>query len=738
MRFQKSAQHGDCQPRNDVNAMLWTVVIFLAFLSGAPAMAFQNGGDATAEKDAKTLPPTGISQIQHVVFIIKENRSFDHYFGQFPGAEGTTIGKLSDGHVVPLWRAPDIMPHDPDHSYTGAMTAMDGGKMDRYDLLTNINGELMAYSQMTEADIPNYWAYARNFVLADHMFQSSIGNSFPNHLYSIAASAAGTFEIPSPVVSPADWGCDSPADETVAIMDPRGAISRVFPCFQIRTIADSLDKKGRSWKFYAPSIGEGGYNLSTFDEIYHIRYSSRWQTNVVPVAQFIADAQKGQLPAVSWIVTSDGSEHPPGGTCDGENWTVKQINAIMQGPAAQWDSTAIFVAWDDFGGFYDHLTPPPLFDQFGPGIRVPLLIISPYARPGYVSHTTYEFSSVLKFIETAYGLPSLRKRDSQASDTTDSFDFNQAPLAPLTLTPRACPLLSATEVHFGNLKVGGTTANHQVVVKNYGKHSVTIESITASGDFTAGPGNCGKVLYGARSCTLATKFSPKAAGPRTGTLTVNFNPGGLQTANLIGDGTFVDIPVRYPGLLFSTIALGSNASQNVTLTNRGSAALTVNKIEMVGDYSEKDTCGNSVNPGGSCTITITFTPTGTGTRHGNLEVWDSDPGSPQEVRLTGVGTATGISPGHLNFGDVTVGQTSSPQIVTLTNYGGQKLNFASIETKGDFAQSNTCGNHLEAGNSCTVTVTFTPTQKGLRHGDLVINDSDLTSPQAVVLTGTGT
>jgi phospholipase C len=143
-----------------------------------------------------------------------------------------------------------------------------------------------------------------------------------------------------------------------------------------------------------------------------------------------------KLPAVSWVLPpGEKSEHPPNSVCQGENWTVEAVNAVMQGP--DWSSTVIFITYDDFGGLYDHV-PPPQIDQFGLGPRVPMLIISPFARRGYVSHTQYEHSSVLKFVEARYQLPSLTARDAGASDMLDSFDFSQTQ-PPLILSERQCP-----------------------------------------------------------------------------------------------------------------------------------------------------------------------------------------------------------------------------------------------------------------------------------------------------------
>jgi phospholipase C len=219
-------------------------------------------------------------------------------------------------------------------------------------------------------------------------------------------------------------------------MDDQGHITRVPPCFNFTTLADRLEEAGISWKYYAPGFGQSGYIWSAFDAIDQIRNTPLWDEKVVSDTQFVADASAGELPAVSWLVTGGGkSEHPPASTCMGENWTVDQINAVIQG--GLWSSTAIFLTWDDFGGFYDHV-PPRQADAFGLGPRVPLLIISPYAKHGYISHTEYEFSSVLKFIETRFGLTPLCERDLLANDLLDSFNFHRRPLPPLILQTRQC------------------------------------------------------------------------------------------------------------------------------------------------------------------------------------------------------------------------------------------------------------------------------------------------------------
>jgi phospholipase C len=386
------------------------------------ALARCGGGNTSSQAPPVTA---GISSIQHVVFIVKENHTFDNMFGTFPGADGATSGTTSSGQVVALSHAPDSLPHDLCHSWNCAITAIDGGKMDKF----NVPDGILSYSQYLQSDILNYWAYAHQFALADHMFSSMHGPSFPNHLYTIAAQAGGAINVPSYDV----WGCDAPPGTTVPVLLPSGQLTAQFPCFDFTTLGDSLSAANISWRSYAPA----GSVWNAFDAIKHVRETSAWSQHVLPDTHFISDATSGQLPAVSWLVTTAAqSDHPPESLCQGENWTVQQINAVMQGP--DWNSTAIFLTWDDYGGFYDHV-PPPDLDAFGLGPRVPLIIISPYAKSGYISHTQYEFSSFLKFVETRYGLQSLTARDTNANDMTDSFNFSQTPQSPLVLSTRTCP-----------------------------------------------------------------------------------------------------------------------------------------------------------------------------------------------------------------------------------------------------------------------------------------------------------
>jgi phospholipase C len=382
------------------------------------------------------------TKVQHIVFIIKENRTFDNYFGTFPRANGATKGVTSSGVVVALIHQPDRLAMDIDHSWTGAHFAVNGGKMNRFDLLKGArqNGQDMAMSQFTQADLPNYWAYAAKFTLADAMFSSLEGPSFPNHLYTIAAQSGGALNnpgIPGKGVATDSWGCDADDGVVVGAIGPTGGKTLIRPCFDFQTLADELQAARVAWRYYAPPQGQPGYVWSALNSVKHIRNGPLWASNVVPETQFGDDARSGNLPAVSWLVPNLAeSDHPPQSVCAGENWTVQQINAIMNGP--EWDSTVIFLTWDDFGGFYDHV-PPPGIDKFGLGPRVPMIIISPFAKKGYISHTQYEFASMLKFVEERFALRPLTARDNSANDMLDSFDFQQPPLPPLPLALRSCP-----------------------------------------------------------------------------------------------------------------------------------------------------------------------------------------------------------------------------------------------------------------------------------------------------------
>jgi len=344
---------------------------------------------------------------------------------------------------------------------------------------------------------------------------------------------------------------------------------------------------------------------------------------------------------------------------------------------------------------------------------------------------------VVKFIEEIFGLPFLTERDANANDTTDSFNFNQNPAAPFYLPLRACPVASTTLAPFGDVVVQKSRSKN-VTVTNYQNNTMTFGQITTTGDYAlVSGGTCGSTLAAGKACTLKVAFTPTATGVRSGTLTINdSDPSSPQTVSLNGTGTLLKLPILYPGLSFSLTYLGSQHQHQVQLSNAGSSAVTINQIQTVGDYSETDNCGNNLAGGASCLITLTFTPTGTGYREGNLIIWDSDPGSPHQGLLNGTGEAFETQPGSLSF-STSVGQTSDPQPITVTNTANVPLTLESVTVAAPFNQTNNCPSQLGAGAQCTIEVTFTPTKQGQVKSTLFINDESLVSPQQVALTGTG-
>ncbi|MGO4883752.1 MAG: alkaline phosphatase family protein [Bryobacteraceae bacterium] len=405
-----------------------------------------------------TLDVLYTNQIQHIVFFVKENRSFDNYFGKFPGADGATTGVTSTGQVAPLLPDPDVEPSDLCHDEPCSLTAINNGLMNQFDVMVApanqvapITPNLRSYVQFDQNTIPNYWAYASTYTLADHMFSSMWGPSYPNHLFTIAAQNGGVSGDPQAGLGLSaqwNWGCDSSPQTTVTVQSANlQTTTAAFPCFEFPTLGDRIDQAQASnaaitWKYYSPPESQPGYEWNAYDSINHIRYGPDWSMNIVPETQFTTDALNGNLASVNWVVTPDEtSDHPPASVCAGENDTVSKINAVMQGP--QWGSTAMFVFWDDFGGYYDHVPPPQIY-TYGLGARVPLLIISPYARPAHISSTVYSAVSLLSFAENVFGLPPLLDSDTLANNAADSFDFTQSPVPPLILQPRTCPTMPVT------------------------------------------------------------------------------------------------------------------------------------------------------------------------------------------------------------------------------------------------------------------------------------------------------
>ena len=363
-------------------------------------------------------------KIQHVVIIIQENRSFDNMFNGFPGADTARTGQMSDGQTVTLGTIHLNAGYDLRHRHLTWWDSWDGGKMDGFDV-DRAPGQspTFPYQYVVHSDIAQYWDMASKYTLADRMFQSNTSGSYPAHLYLVSGQSDQV--IGNPDATP--WGCDAPQGTKATLVGPDGQeLPGPFPCFSYPTLADLMNAQQMSWRFYSPYLNQSGGIWDTYDSFQRIRYGPDWGRNVVsPETQVLSDIQAGQLAQVTWVVPSaENSDHPGSQSLTGPMWVASIVDGI--GASKFWSSTAIFVTWDDWGGWYDHV-PPPQLDDMGLGFRVPLIVISPYARHGYVSHVDHEFGSILHFTEENFGLPSLGQSDARADDLSDCFDFTQTP-----------------------------------------------------------------------------------------------------------------------------------------------------------------------------------------------------------------------------------------------------------------------------------------------------------------------
>lgn len=358
-------------------------------------------------------------------------------FGRFPGANGAVTATVSLGgqhSTIPLVAEPYYLWHDLGHGLEDARTSIDSGAMDGFshETFSDVFGDRAAYQQLQPGDIPNLYALAKHYVLADNAFPLTAGPSLPSHMHTVAATDGGVRT--NPISATNAWGCDAPTGTTVQRVGAGGSINVVAPCFGYSTLANTLDDAHLSWGYYAAPSTDYGYIWSTLDAFSRIRYSTDWTTGVHDEKTFAQDALAGRLPAFSWVTPrAIDSMHPPAPVCIGENWITRNVNAVMNGPA--WSSTLIVVAFDDWGGYYDHVAPPS--GAFG--IRVPFLVISPYARQGYITHRLYSFESVFRTAEELWSLPALTTLDGTANDLLDGLDLSRAPSAPASLPLRACP-----------------------------------------------------------------------------------------------------------------------------------------------------------------------------------------------------------------------------------------------------------------------------------------------------------
>ena len=431
---------------------------------------------------------TGSSPIQHVVLIIQENRSFDNLFAKFPGAHGATKGKekvKKDGKWVTktiLLKPEPLVPathYDLSHCRASYLLDYDNGKMDGFNRSpTNSCGNgapagTKPYHFVQQSDIAPYWDIAKAWTLSDAMFQTQGSGSFTAHQdlirggSCIRACPSPTADTETLVDNPTywPWGCDAPGPVVTYTVDIYGTerengpypCSNEFPNYNgYNTLGTLMDTAGVTWKYYTPCFGASaqpgcspssdceshklncnGSLLNAFDVIYPVRNGPEWGTNVSwPETNIFDDINNGKLPAVSWVIPEDAnSDHlnQPCGCDEGPSWVASVVDAV--GQSSYWKSSVVIVVWDDWGGFYDNAAPPPPTpDQFGGlGFRVPMLVISPYAvggsssQGGAISHTQYEFGSILKYVEDNWNLGSLNTTDARAASIADIFNYNQSP-----------------------------------------------------------------------------------------------------------------------------------------------------------------------------------------------------------------------------------------------------------------------------------------------------------------------
>jgi phospholipase C len=476
-----------CVGCNSASAPQASAVSSPAAVASATALASQaQNPPATLES---TVHPGAaasgdIHKIQHIIIIMQENRSFDEYFGTYPGADGIPMqnGEPSvcspdpqTGQCIkPYHDTQDVNSGGP-HAASSATVDIDGGKMDGFITSfrqaqqtcdnTNVDApdcdisespDVMGYHD--DREIPNYWAYARNFVLQDRMFEPNASWSLPAHLFMVSAWSAKC-------ATPGD-----PASCMPAINGPPGGVKAANAGqldYAWTDLTYLLYKANVSWAYYLSEGSEpdceddsmlcaprpqraavpGIWNpLPAFDTV----KADNQLDNIQTVDQYYTAARNGTLPAVAWIVPNNRvSEHPPAKISVGQTYVTRLINAAMQGP--DWDSTAIFLAWDDWGGFYDHVAPPTV-DAQGYGLRVPALVISPYAKHGYIDHQILSFDAYLKFIEDDFlggqrldpltdgrpdPRPTVREDASILGDLINDFDFSQPPRLPIILNPNS-------------------------------------------------------------------------------------------------------------------------------------------------------------------------------------------------------------------------------------------------------------------------------------------------------------
>ena len=325
--------------------------------------------------------------IKRVIYLMMENRSFDNLFGRFPGSNGATVG-VKFGQEVPLTPSPHWLPGDIPHDRAAHLNDVNGGTYDGFG--NGQFGDPWAYTQFEEASIPNYWSWARDYVLCDNFFGSVGGPSYPNHFFFVAGQSGGALDNPENIEVRTmqdgrtfkSWGCDAVGKNVfVLVKDEQGNLTKHDSCFTFKTVPEQLEEAGVPWAYYSAQPGQAGYFWNALNGIAGVFHSDLWRPERIrSVERLPADIRAGRLPAVTWVTPRfELSDHPPESTCFAHNWLTGVVNAIME--SDDWEHTALFVTWDEWGGFYDHV-PPPEVDDIGFGFRVPTLADQPVREEG--------------------------------------------------------------------------------------------------------------------------------------------------------------------------------------------------------------------------------------------------------------------------------------------------------------------------------------------------------------------
>lgn len=411
---------------------------------------------AFAVNAADTHNSSHNNPIEHIVVILQENRSFDHYFGTYPSTNGIPKDVCmplhpkypEDGCVKPFLSTSDIS-HDMPHTFHSSEAAYNEGKMNGFMAAEKNFNTMSHYNNKT---IPYYWDLAKHYVLADNFFSSALSYSLSNHWYAIAGQAPTTSIYDALKAANATILPGLNSTNEVRTLNPNGThyglektkgndvvdLEYLEEANRTKTVADLFENSSSvSWKYYDRSLDSSYKKAIQSGSAYDYwnpfaskgsSYSDDYHSHFVNRSEIFSDLKTGKFPQVSWVIPSiQISEHPPASIKKGMIWVTSVVNAIMN--SKYWNNTAIIITWDEYGGFYDHVAPPKE-DKFGLSFRVPALIISPYSKPGYIDHTLYSFESMLKFIEWRFGLSSLTYRDANANNLLNAFDFSQNPNPP--------------------------------------------------------------------------------------------------------------------------------------------------------------------------------------------------------------------------------------------------------------------------------------------------------------------